>query len=338
MLPDALRQRPPVDPTRGGDLPIASICTAPVPGRPDVPGHIRLFAVLGAWMEADVVEATIRNAKAQGCERVYLVDNDSPDDTVSRACASGAILARTFSTERYDERLRLRHMNDVMREVSCSLADDAWWLFLDGDEFPHGPWGMTLREYLATLDRRFRVVGARFFNHYPSAPPHYVRGHHPIDFQPFCEEISFPMCDKGHRKHPLILFRPDAPQVEADRGFHLVKSEAPLLEPPQPVFLHHFPFREEAVTRQRLDILLNANAQGLSRADASEDSATHMVARHRSMDAVYCGKWDEVLNFLALDPHSATLSAVRPTGVQLRNWWEISDHEHREMRRWSSRA
>ena len=318
-------------------MPIAPIYAEPVPERPDVPGHIRLFAVLGAWMEADVVEATVRNAKAQGCEQVYLVDNDSPDDTVSRACASGAILARTFSTERYDERLRLRHMNDVMRDVSSALADDdAWWLFLDGDEFPHGPSGMTLREYLVTLDRRFRVVGARFFNHYPSAPPHYVTGHHPIDFQPLCEEISFPMCDKGHRKHPLILYRRDAPQIEADRGFHLVRSETPLLEPSQPIFLRHFPFREEIVTRRRLDILLTTDRVGKSRADPSEDSATHMLARHRSLDAVYRGRWEEVVNFIALDPAARALVPTSPVGIQLKNWWEVLEPEHREIVRWYS--
>ena len=57
-------------------------------------------------MEADVVAASIRNAVTQGCERMYVVDNASPDDTVSVALAEGAILARSFTSERYNERLR----------------------------------------------------------------------------------------------------------------------------------------------------------------------------------------------------------------------------------------
>ena len=133
--------------------------------------------MLGTWMEEDIVAATVCNALAQGCERVYLVDNGSTDGTVDAALREGAILGRSFRTDRYDEGLRLRHMNDVVAEVSLAEGDQhIWWLYLDADEFPHGPWGMTLREYLATLDERFRVVGTRFFNHYPSGTPRYEPG------------------------------------------------------------------------------------------------------------------------------------------------------------------
>src|SRR4051812_19828161 len=110
---------------------------------------VRLFAVLGTWMEADIVVATVRNALTQGCERVYLVDNASTDGTVERAVAEGATLARSYATERYDEGLRLDHMNAVVSEVSATEHNDhIWWLFLDADEFPHGPFGMTLLDYL----------------------------------------------------------------------------------------------------------------------------------------------------------------------------------------------
>lgn len=189
-------------------------------------------------MEADIAGATVRNALAQGCERVYLVDNASSDDTVAAACAEGAILARSFRTESYDEGLRLRHMNEVVREVSeAEPGRRFWWLFMDGDEFHHGPFGMTLFDYLSTLDVRFRVVGARFFNHYPGNPPHYVPGSHPLDFQPLCEEVSYPMCPRGHRKHPLIQFDKDGPAINVSKGFHLVHCAEPLYEPQQPCFL-----------------------------------------------------------------------------------------------------
>jgi hypothetical protein len=69
-----------------------------------------------------------------------LVDNGSPDNTVEVACGEGAILARSFQTGRYDENLHLRHMNDVVSEISESEgAEHIWWLFLDCDEFAHGP-------------------------------------------------------------------------------------------------------------------------------------------------------------------------------------------------------
>jgi glycosyltransferase involved in cell wall biosynthesis len=213
-----------------------SIHTVANPEAPDADRNARLFAVLGAWMEADVVSSTVRNALTQGCERVYLVDNGSPDDTVIAAIAAGATLARTFETERYDESLRLAHMNGVMESVTREEGSPIWWLFLDGDEFPHGPWGMTLREYLRTLDRRFRIVGMRCFDHYPSGPPYFERGRHPLDHQPLCEELAFPMCPARHRKHSLVRFDPDGPPLSVGNGFHLVECDVPLEEPAQPAF------------------------------------------------------------------------------------------------------
>src|SRR5690242_8760943 len=136
------------------------ITALPNPSLPKTLPGFRMFGVLGTWMEADVVAATVRSAMMQGCERVYLVDNRSPDDTVEIAVKAGAILARSFASDEYDERLRLRHMNAVMSEVSKAEGDQhTWWLFLDADEFHHGPSGMTLFEYLKTLDKQFRVVG-----------------------------------------------------------------------------------------------------------------------------------------------------------------------------------
>ena len=90
----------------------------------------RLFAIIGAWMEEDVIAATVANAFAQGCERVYLVDNASTDGTVREAEAAGAVLAEVFATERYDEVLRLEIMNRVVREMSEeSGSEHVWWLW-----------------------------------------------------------------------------------------------------------------------------------------------------------------------------------------------------------------
>ena len=113
-------------------------------------------------MEADVIGATVANAFAQGCDRVYLVDNDSADATVAEAVSAGAQfrgvvldreVRRTPSSRHHEPRGRGR--------VADSGAEHVWWLWLDADEFPHGPGGLTVREYLATLDRRYRIVGGR---------------------------------------------------------------------------------------------------------------------------------------------------------------------------------
>ena len=59
------------------------------PPRPISVLPVRLFGLVGTWFEADIIEATVRNAFAQGCERVFIIDNESPDDTVERAVAAG---------------------------------------------------------------------------------------------------------------------------------------------------------------------------------------------------------------------------------------------------------
>jgi len=301
------------------------------PGARPIPSF-RMFGVLGTWMEADVVAATVRNALAQGCERVFLVDNGSTDGTVEAACEAGAVVGRSFSTPRYDEALRLRHMNDVVSEVSQAESDEyIWWLFLDADEFHHGPWGMTLREYLATLDEKFRIVGTRFFNHYPDDAPYYKSGRHPLDYQPLCEELAFPMCSGRHRKHPLQRYDRGRAPITCGDGFHSATCEEQLYEPSQPAFLHHFPFREETLTRQRLEALWARDNDGTTRATASQD--THMLSRFRSMDAVYAQRWDGVENFVALDPVNEIVKAPA-SGVNLRSWHDTAEPEHQPVRRW----
>ena len=294
---------------------------SPDPPEPRPLGRVRLFAVLGAWMEGDVIEACVRNAFTQGCEAVHLVDNDSPDDTVERALAAGAVLARSFSTQVYDEALRMRLMHEVVDEVSVDLGEDhVWWLWLDADEFPHGAGGRTVRDQLETLDRRYRVVGARYLNHYPTALPHHLEGRHPLDVQPDCEELPLAMCAVGHRKHPLVRWDRNGPPIEVGAGFHRARSALTLLEPPVGIFVHHFPFREESTSRKRLELLC-----GGGRARPGDPATGHMLPRFRSLDAVYRGDWDRVENFMP---------GREERGVALRPWTELVAPADRRVARW----
>ena len=297
------------------------------PVDPELLEDFRFFAVLGTWMEGDVVEACVNNAKAQGCERVYLVDNNSPDDTVERAIDAGALVARTFSTDHYDEDLRMKLMNEVVDEMShADDADHVWWLWLDADEFAHGSRGRTLRQHLESLDRRFRVVGTRYFNHYPSTTPQYVEGRHPIDFQPLCEELAPPFCARRHRKHPIQRWDRAGPVITCNEGFHRAHSEGPLIEPAEGAFLHHFPFRDEAASRARLDALCHANG---GRAREDDPATAHMVPRYRSLDAVYSQRWDEVENFMPGKGKGVSVAAwdslVDPADRHIVRWYDAND-------------
>jgi hypothetical protein len=267
--------------------------------RPDPLGDVPLYAVIATWCEEDVIEATVRNALAQGVDRVYLIDNASPDATVERALAAGATLARRYESSHGSIVLRTQFVNEVIYNVSTGEGlPHIWWLVLDADEFPQGPGTMTVREYLRTLDRRFRVVGATFVNHYPAGQPAYLEGFHPIDFQPLCElywQPSLPRCHARHWKHPLLRFDRDAMFVASDAGAHMSPDNdlvEPLVEPQGGIFVHHFQYREEGRTWRPL-----ARRFG-SGGESREKTGTRGAGfnRVRSMDDVYAGRWRRVDN------------------------------------------
>jgi hypothetical protein len=247
-------------------------------------------------MEADIIEATVRNAFTQGCDRVFLVDNDSTDDTVGQALAAGAELVESVSTGGWDDNRRYAVMTAAVQSISeTDGSDHIWWLWLDADEFPHGPRGLNLREYLSTLDKTFRIVGARFVNHYPSEEPHYLPGRHPLDFQPLCEELAGQGCWWFHNKHPLQRFDSGRPAITCGGGAHAAASaERPLFEPAEPIFLHHFPFRQQEVSRRRLTALFLERPDPGQPAVLHDHGGGHARARLQKLDAVYAQDWEEV--------------------------------------------
>lgn len=263
--------------------------------RPQPP--FRFFAVVGAWLEGDIIGACVENARAQGCEQVFLVDNESPDDTVEAAVAAGATLAVSYRTPAYSEQVRIGIMNAVVENRSVLAgAEHIWWLWLDADELPHGPNGTTLLEHLRALDRDVRVVGARGFDHYPTTTAPVPRDRHPIDVMPSCREephVFKARCVAGHYKHPLQRFDRDGPRITALKGFHRVRSTVRLLEAPEPVFIQHFPFRNEPVTRARLDALVQPGAEDarIAAHEASElagsTRGSTATRRHSRIDAIY---------------------------------------------------
>jgi len=297
---------------------------------PEPLDDIRLFGVVSAWCEGDIVYSTVKNAYAQGCEAVFLVDNASPDNTRQEASAAGAPVERSFATRFFDEILRIRMVVDVVERRSDALeVPHVWWLLLDADEFPHGPAGMTIREYLATLDRRYRIVGSRVFNHYPDRKPAMLPGFHPIEFQPLCEEHRIFKCALGHWKHQLLRYDRHGPGVRPAGGMHAARCKDVLIEPRTPIVMHHFPYRDEQITRRRLELLCLPGRDGVSRSSINDGflHGSNALRRFRSLDAVYAQRWAEVDN-LRRDPQSV--------GVRPDSWFEIADPAERGFARWYS--
>jgi glycosyl transferase family 2 len=301
------------------------VVAEPEPDEPTPVADSKLFAIIGAWMEEDVIAATVTNAFTQGCERVYLVDNDSTDGTRREAQAAGATVAEVFATTEYDEKLRLDIMNRVVREVSFSEhTDHVWWLWLDADEFPHAAGGETIKQRLDRLDRRFRIMGARFINHFPDRMPSYISGFHPLDFQPLCEEHRMG-CRLEHRKHPLQRWDRAGAPIISDRGFHRATSdERPLREPTDAIYLHHFPYRDPDVTRRRLALLCGGESES-TRVRANDDAADGMVPRFQTLDAVYRQDWANVRNY-RVDGAFTTPYPIP--------WLELAGEADAEPKRW----
>jgi hypothetical protein len=290
----------------------------------------RLFAILGTWMEEDVVEATVRNAFAQGVEAVYVVDNASTDRTVERATAAGAVLVETFDTDVYEERVRILLMNGAVARISLSTgAPHIWWLWLDADEFPEGPGGLTIAEYLRTLDRRFRIVGSTYYNHFPTGKPEYIPGFHPIEFQPLCEVHTAAFdhgCGMPHYKHPLQRFDRTGPFLPAGDGFHTVtpRGTEPLYEPKGGIVTHHFTYRDEELTRQRLELLCG----GPGRNDFNDSVGNRSIQqRFDSLNAVYAQNWSGVNNLRGIEPVLGVDPHPWDDDHSTRRWYDPSDVE-----------
>ena len=307
------------------------VLTEPAP--PDVcPIEFTFYAIVGTWMEEDIIADTVANCFAQGVDRVFLLDNDSPDGTVEAAVAAGADHVMTYRTDTFEERYRYNLMNEFVRHMSeAGTSDHVWWLWLDADEFARPEKVGTLRDMLERLDQRYRIVGARVINHYPTpgAIAH-VPGQHPVNQQPMCEEVPDPMCDRFHRKHPLQRWDRDGPMIQSGLGFHnAISDQRPLLEPVECAVIHHVPYRNETFTRRRMNELWSGSERHASRARSGDMSTDHMEARLRSLDAVYAGEWPKVHNYM---PGAAE------HGIQLRHWHDLTPRICPDLPTWDDRA
>jgi hypothetical protein len=289
---------------------------------------VTLNAVIGTWNEADVIGACVKNCFANGCSNVFAVDNASSDGTRECAVTAGAVIADVYETPFYQEEKRLASINRVVSDVTKRESGlETWWLVLDADEFPCGPSGERLVDYLGTLDGEINTVGALGIDLYPERSPGYVEGAHPACCMSrgmirSCPKGTF--CSGTHWKHSLIKTAASM-DLCFSRGFHVPYcrprfdgSRFPAsrpLEPANHIWLFHAPFREKEATGRRLELLCNAG-QGVRRSseDDSHTGNNGALKRWKSFDAVYNGRWQDVDY-----PHSQRFGRDI-TGVTLYEW------------------
>jgi len=259
----------------------------------------RLFAIVSSWFDADIIEATIANCFAQGCERVYLLDNASPDDTAWAAKKAGATIAEIYETEYYDEDLRIRLQNEIIRKTTVAeKTDDLWWFVLDADEFP-GTWDRTpVIESLKGLPPHIRTIGCNCIDLYPMSENQYAPGQHPAECMTHGVWRRGGVnlwCGCGHWKHVTIRYLNGVYDFAHTRGNHSFavppSSSLQFYEPDFDLAFFHAPLRRKEDATQRLRALCES---GRSLWDDQAINSNGATKRWKSLDDVYEKRWSEV--------------------------------------------
>ena len=282
---------------------------------------IPLFAAAAVWNEGDVIFATVRNLQGQGVDHVFVIDDDSDDETAGEARAAGATVVQCVSDGIYREAERGRRIQDLVREQTRLAGGDAWWVIVDADEFPRGPDGARIRDLVGWLPGSVDVVGSRVLDHLPSEPDAYPSRTHPVLSQPLAQWYLSPYCPHGHWKHQLIRMR-DSDDVLPLAGHHVAAARdgRRLREAGESLLMHHVPFRNRGRTTARLR---RAAASG-GRYCRSPDRYTRWRLEQRlaSLDLVYAGRYDAVPGCYAGEPR---------LGVILHDWRELVPIAERDL-------
>ncbi|MDR1125278.1 MAG: glycosyltransferase family 2 protein [Deltaproteobacteria bacterium] len=279
---------------------------------------MKLYAVTFVWNEDDIIEATVRNAFAQGCDKMFVIDNGSTDATVANAVKAGAEFAGKVDIGYHVERLKYETINSVIRQVNQAENDASiWWLILDGDEFPDTRLGISVRQWLASLDPAVNVAAAEVLNHLPTHPPYNIPGFHPIHFQPFEGGISM-------HKLPLIRYDKGKPHIMSMAGAHTYKTHdgGYLTGPDHKLLFHHFNYRKPEKSLLRLKLLTEVRPDGTRRIDKKDEYARRMGGKR----IVY---WErmEGLKTVFQQAHNRHLAEFPESHAprRLPLWYELDD-------------
>lgn len=229
---------------------------------------MNLYGITCAWNESDIIYSTVKNLYIQGCDKVFLVDNGSTDNTISEARRAGAILANTFETHYFDEIKKVSILNSsVMAINEASPHDEIWWIYLDADEFPCGWEGKTLRESLLSTESFVGAIHSQIYDHFPTAEPFYIPGYYPGDFQIYAKKSQI-------QKIQLIKYKKNKKHIFTYGGFHYYDAHGEeIIESDKKIELHHFNFRQIDFTKNRLEQLVQKRQDGTARIDWMSDYA-----------------------------------------------------------------
>ena len=294
-----------------------------------------LNAIMCVWNEEDIIAANVSHALAQGCERVFIIDNGSTDRTVQQAVRAGAVYHASFETEVFDEAQKTLNLNRCVMELTKQLPDEFnWWLFLDADEFPDFDTGKSILEILSGLPQEVRAVGGYMWDHVPTHAPYNVQGFHPADFMPMVR----PGKDKTW-KFQLLRYDKGKPPLYSCSGAHRYHDNGNVvIESDLQMIIHHFNYRRPEVTKSRLTALVAPDIYGKRRVDwldknipVAGEGRCFYHERFERMEEIYAHnkhgnlKTGELgYNFAGLrrwyDPLRIDMEAAVPDAIELHIW------------------
>lgn len=218
----------------------------------------RVLALIVAYNEADVIDATLRGLVEQGCE-AYVIDHGSTDGTgdiarswlhrgvvgVERFPEDSGFPARNAETMVWADLLRRRQQ--LVQE-----HDADWYVLNDADEFREAPWpGLTLAEGFAHADGLgYNAVNFRVLNFRPTGP-----GFEPGD-DPRASLTRYEPADVWDAPQIKAFKRPPGALDILTHGGHDVRFAGRRVCP-VPFILRHYPIRSpqhgaRKVLRERL--------------------------------------------------------------------------------------
>jgi hypothetical protein len=134
----------------------------------------------------------------------------------------------------------------------------------------------------------------------------------------------------NHWKHPLQRYDRHEQKIFSHAGFHRVQCKTIVFEPPLPIITHHFPFREESFTRNRLEALCspvsNDSASGSHHSrNAANDlrlgGVSGITNRLHALDRVYSGLWKGVPNLAGIEKPIHWFNFVAESDQFIKKWY-----------------